>query len=396
MRVLLNLTGFSRFKGIAPEFTNKKGYRITPVSTVPNQEMMDNAVAVTKKETPKAGMNGEAFMWGQDLVVKKYKHKDDACNFNPRREIEALDLMYDDKIVIPGSQKGVYAFETPDGETYLVSTQVRGETLGNKTSLTHKELSAIMKVMEDLDKGVIKNGFLKRPMHFDLSQENLKTDGIRAGVFDFEYLQYDDTALHLAQDSTDLKEWIMCPHLSDVKLLPSNLRTLEHRALYSILCSSDSPEEFFEDYLQMKGKYYTNLAEYHKGLIGQTGTYGLHKLSREEEVYGEFLKKNFADKDVKKAEAMKIQAARFIFDFNNVFKKTNSGEFEEYIIKAENFFSQKMQEAKEKGDMQRVKYFSDGMELFRIWEKAGNFLDFLGLKTDEKFGNFITLDSIVV
>lgn len=58
-------------------------------------------------------MNGVAFMWGEDLVIKKYKPKDTALNYGPGREIKALDSLFENKVKLGDSQKGLYAFIAP-------------------------------------------------------------------------------------------------------------------------------------------------------------------------------------------------------------------------------------------------------------------------------------------
>ena len=44
------------------------------------------------------------------------------------REIKILDKMYENNMAFKNSQNGCYAFKTPDGEYYLVSTKVKGES----------------------------------------------------------------------------------------------------------------------------------------------------------------------------------------------------------------------------------------------------------------------------
>ena len=76
------------FKGVAPKHTTPEGYKITPIIKDPEMKDIKGAISVTQQGGRAfSGLNGDAYMWGQDLVVKKYKPRNEAINYDPQREI---------------------------------------------------------------------------------------------------------------------------------------------------------------------------------------------------------------------------------------------------------------------------------------------------------------------
>ena len=247
------------FKGILPPYINAKGYQVTPIAKDPSQDDINTAIQATKINDAHSGCNGRAYFYGQDLVVKKYKKPEEVFNYNPYREINALDSMFDLNILAHNIQRGEFAFTTPENETFLVSTKVEGANPNPITNkLNIKNLNQIVNALGVLDKPIRYNEGDSTdakfpyyvPMHYDLSMGNYNVSEDKAGVFDFEYLQYQD----LNKPYTQMNYHFMpdtLSDLSDISGIVLNLRNFEYTALLPYLKQVDTGEAhnlFFDNF----------------------------------------------------------------------------------------------------------------------------------------------------
>lgn len=359
------------FKGIRPAYQNNKGFNVIPIEIDPKQEEIDSAIKATQKDNGYDGMNGTAYMLGEDLVVKKYKKKGKALNYDPMREISALDNLYESGNAQKGNQRGLYAFKNPDGTYFMVSTKVNGkDTCKNPDILNKENLASLAKKIAKLDAGTLRvneNGekVLMRPMHNDLSNGNIKFDSTSAGIFDFEYMQYEniDSLLNW-NESHEFKT--TDPHISDIMGVPSNLRSFEHRALYKVMEQTSKPRETFDNYLNAKSIYYAELS----------------KDLPNEKAYEEYKKRCFVHskilslalndpkyKHVKTAEAIKIQISRWLYKASPASgtASLNPKQIEEYITNAKKIFSEHYDNASE-GSLEKL-YYEDALKLLDSWDE---------------------------
>ncbi len=401
-------------------------YSVIPISVDPNFIDIKKAVHAEKKSKNFSdGLNGRAFFLGEDLVVKKYFDKNHSVNYNPNREITALDKMFENNIINPSFQVGLYAFSTPDNRVYLVSNRIKGSSPDvNKNKFNYKNLSSIVNALFDLDcprkfcdKECERNfsaEFLEGepaqgcdtklnkpmnisdknnnvdqkindnlsyfvPMHYDLSSSNIVISQNNAGIIDFEYLQFEN----LNQDilSNNIHYPIVDCNFSDIVGIPSNLRNFEYRAFLSYLMKLDSDEalHLFSDYLLIKSNYHSAKESwYNKEIADNQNNLNFNKdlfeqLSKKEKAHSVVLKEH--DIDVIRAEAYKIQLASFIYkqsQFDSSCKtKININQIKNYIKKVDQFFTEKY----ENSMGYKKQYYKDCCDLMSQWKFLDTWMD---------------------
>lgn len=366
-------TDAPNFKGIRPTYQNGNGFTVIPIEKDPKQKEINSAIETTKKGKGYEGMNGVAYMYGEDLVVKKYKKMGEALSYNPMREIGALDKLYENKKTQQGNQNGLYAVQSPDGTYYLVSTRVKGDTIReNPNILNRANLTSLAEKIEHLDAGMVTKGennkqLIQRPMHYDLSNGNIKFDDKTAGIFDYEYMGEENLDTHIMQGLNGRIKSLN-PHISDILNTPSNLRSFEHRTLYGAITNADDPKKTFEDYLSAKSKYYADLE---KDLPNTENKELCREYKRRCRVHSKMLQlalENPRYKDVKTAEAMKIQISRWVFEASesSAFGNINPKQIEDYVAKAQQFLYEHYEQAEEGSNEQL--YYEDSLKLVGSWD----------------------------
>lgn len=378
------------FKGIVPPYTNAQGYYITPISKNPQKSDIEAAIQATKTADSHSGLNGKAYFYGEDLVVKKYKKPEEVKFYNPYREIRALDSMYDKGILSPNIQRGEFAFTTPQNETYLVSTKVSGSNanpIHNK--FNRDNIGKLLNALYDLDiphkyqpesNSDVKFPYVV-PMHYDISMGNYNITNENAGIFDFEYLQYED----LNKPYTQMNYQYMpdtLSDLSDISGIVSNLRNFEYRGLLPYLKKLDSFEakSLFQDYLLAKSHYHFERAQMFEKELRNTNSSNnslqqdLSKLAKKEYTHGLCLIN--LTPEVIKSEAIKIQIASYIYlqsPFSHSTEdKINPSEIKEYIKYANDYFNEQIRNS---NGYQKT-YFEDCKELMKSWNNLPDWMIF--------------------
>lgn len=386
------------FKGIIPPYTNAKGYYVTPIAKNPQQEDIDRAIAVTKSDDAHSGLNGRAYFYGQDLVVKKYKNPDEVNSYNPYREIKALDSMFDYGVLADNMQRGEFAFTTPESETFLVSTKVKGSNANPITNkLNKKNLNSIVQTLYTLD---IPHKYPSQPfenkkfpyvvpMHYDISMGNYNITDDEGGIFDFEYLNYED----LNKPFTNMNYQYMpdtLPDLSDISGIVSNLRNFEYRGLLPYLKQVDTAEakQLFVDFIGAKSQYHLQRAHMFAKegdsvyLENPSLSSELYSLASKEYIHHFCLKE--LSPEVLKAEAIKIQLASFIYlqspFSHSLTDKINPSEIRKYLTSANSFFEEHKNVAK--GDEKL--YFQDCCDLMKSWNNLPFWMDYQETKPNLK------------
>lgn len=372
----------TKFYGIQKPYTDDKGRYVIPISKVPSDGQIDTAIVTTldEKQEGMQGYNGEAFYCGKDLVVKRYKGAN-ALNDDPMREIKILDTMYENNLHFNDSQRGHYAFRTPEGEYFLVSTKVKGESPQvNKTPFTRENLSSIVDIVIQMDRGtIIKNSALEesfsdrcRFMNYDFNGRNMKITSKSAGLFDFEYSEIENIDNSIYKSLITEETSPSC-HQSDTSGLASSLRSFEFFTLYEYLMRTDNPDEIFEEYLALKSKYHSSMSEFFKEFSKESAFPEIAKsISIKEGAHSRLL---FPDiygvmaSDIKKAEAIKIQMAVFIHDQSSFCEtgEVNPSQLADFTKDAIIYFQDNLKRAKSLHDNDRQIYYTDCLKLFLSW-----------------------------
>lgn len=389
------------FTGIKPPYTNKKGYHITPISKDPTPFEIQRAIHATKTQEAHSGLNGKAYFYGQDLVVKKYLNKDEALNFNPSREIVVLDKMFDKGVTPKNVQQGKFAFTTPQNETYLVSTRIKGEELNPKTNkFNEQNLRTLVATIGTLDMPKLDHETFSKaqrmeervifpyevPLHYDLSTGNFNINKDGAGIFDLEYLTFVNlNALYYGMNCTNNFKDTLCD-ISDIPGVLNNLRNFEYRSLLDYIgqISPEERRETFETYLKIKSDYHKKRGEFFRNEVweyaqkddeqSQTIARTLRDLEVKEYIHADCLKN--LTPEIIKAEAIKIQIAKFVYTQSpfsrSLDEKIYPPQIKKYVREANKFFEECLLNAK---TTQEKVYFKDCLTLAKGWQNVIGWMD---------------------
>ncbi|GBF23462.1 hypothetical protein tpqmel_0866 [Candidatus Gastranaerophilus sp. (ex Termes propinquus)] len=401
-------TNAINFKGVAPRETRKDGVILIPLHSKPSGQSIEAAIKATEssKNRISSGLNGTAFVLGQDLVVKKYKGEK-AINNDPMREVNILDDMYEKKFSSPKSQKGQYAMQMPDGTFYLVSTKVDGKNPDPVRNTFNKQnLASLLSEITRLDQGVVDaSGGRSRFMNWDFNSGNINITKDKAGLFDFEYGTFENLDKMLEKNVVNNCEGA-CPHLSDTSRLYSSLRSFEVWALVDYLNKVEHPDKLFGDYLELKGKYHADMAEFY-GEYENESKYpdAVKNIAESEKVHSRLLRRDEGGEipqDIQKAEMKKMQAANFIniqSQFSSDGKvcaqvkdgKILTSQVKEYIDEALFFSWNEYSKSKKTGDSDREVYYSNCLDYFF---KQSLVKDWMQYQLDKPQGPGILKDKI--
>lgn len=385
----MNIKGINKyagftFCGIKKPYTNKNGIKITPISVDPTEKDIKDAIQSTKTSTkPMEGLNGHAFQMGQDLIVKRYKGEK-AINNDPSREINLLDNLYDSNLTFINSQVGSYAFEMPDGQTYLVSTKVQGENPNalNGSVFTKENLQSLSKIILQMDKGSnipnsSREGFSDkcRFMNYDFNGGNIKITPEQAGLFDFEYDKFENIDETLFNAINYGIHGYNC-NQSDTSALPSCIRSFEYWTLCDYLKDADNAKELFNDYLEIKGNYHAQMSDFYNEFSKESAFPNeVMNISEKEAVHSRLLQKDSdgnIPSDILTAEAKKIQMANFLHE-QGIFNTTgiiNPKQLADYTEETISYLTDCLHLAEKNNDSDRITYFKDCLELVSQWSNV--------------------------
>lgn len=385
----MNIKGINKyagftFCGIKKPYTNKNGIKITPISVDPTEKDIKDAIQSTKTSTkPMEGLNGHAFQMGQDLIVKRYKGEK-AINNDPSREINLLDNLYDSNLTFINSQVGSYAFEMPDGQTYLVSTKVQGKNPNalNGSVFTKENLQSLSEIILQMDKGSnipnsSREGFSDkcRFMNYDFNGGNIKITPEQAGLFDFEYDKFENIDETLFNAINYEIHGYNC-NQSDTSALPSCIRSFEYWTLCDYLKDADNAKELFNDYLEIKGNYHAQMSDFYNEFSKESAFPNeVMNISEKEAVHARLLQKDSDGKipsDILTAETKKIQMANFLHE-QGIFNTTgiiNPKQLADYTDETISYLTDCLHSAEKNNDSDRITYFKDCLELVSQWSNV--------------------------
>jgi hypothetical protein len=345
-----------------------------------NKDIKMSAITKYRKNvTPKnligSGNNGSVFSLGMDLVIKKSK-KNALVNKSLMNEAKKLDMLYtleqERGIKLKNVQSGITGFEFPNGDSYLVSTLVKGERANYyKNPLNTKNLNSLMDVITELDKGSTKDG---RLMVYDLNLDNINFTKSKAGIFDFEYMRgtkLDDAIRNRIIGQKDR----LSTHISDTSNLESNVRSFESAGLWSYLQEVPQAEakKIFGKYLEIKSKYHKNMSEYYfneakKSIYSDE----ISQIAKSEASHAKLLAK--PTPDIIKAEATKIQMANFLFVSSSwcqtSWLKFNPRQVVEYYQNGNKFFNEELKKATLTNNKDKITYYQNCINLFNGWKNV--------------------------
>ncbi len=385
------------FKGIEKPYKTKFGFQIIPIAKNPTSGDIKEAIIATKTKKAHSGLNGRAYFYGQDLVVKKYKSKKEAINYDPQREIKALDTLYEKGASSPQIQQGEFAFTTPFNQTYLVSTKIQGSApnfVENK--FNEENLASLVETIGKLDRPIrtLEGLFPYQVLiHYDLSCGNLNVTQNEGGIFDFEYMNSVDLSELYEQMNSGICYSTLC-EISDIAGVVSNLRNFEYRTLMSYLKNLPKKEarQLFIDYLKIKANYHFERAKFYsleRYDIENSEFFDsdnpaetkeeLDKMIKKELIHAKALKtieNGYYSDEIIKAEAMKIQLTGFIYfqsQFAGADHKINPRQIEQYVREANRFFNEMYEKTK---NSELGIYFKDCLEILEAINGVIGWMDF--------------------
>lgn len=351
---------------------------------------VDLAVDATKNNNgcKNSGCNGSvSTIFDMPYVVKRL-HNPAVCNSGAEKEIKALVALEVNDIVNGNIQNGLYGYKNAQGDVYIVSSKINGKNPDVKTNpLNRENLEYLIKTIVFLDSPDKywnhKSPYnpirpFSFPLHCDLKAGNILVTDKKAGIVDFEYLDF--AKIFPSRFSKQNKKWGFINNYSDINGLISNLRNFEYRTLLPYLEKCDNPKDLFKQYLNIKSGYYEKMSKKYSHieerlsfgmptfwfnmLLGKIGK--IREIERKQKAISEALFN--PDKDIIKSEAMKIQIARYIYllsttshgDKNYI----NIDQIKNYILSADKFFKNKVETSFEHKD-----YYETCVELMSSWVK---------------------------
>lgn len=370
------------FQGIIPPYKIPKA-AIYPIKKDITPAEINNICKTISKNSKSLGegVNGQAYYYGKDLVVKKSK-PNALCQNNIINEAKKLDILYelkkerDKNFNLSNTQQGIAAFRLNNGESYLISSLVKGYKANPFTNpLNSKNLNSLVSIITELDKGSEKYG---RLMVYDLNIGNILFTKDKAGILDFEHLKGEKLDESIKKIIIN-KDYGSAVHTSDTSFLDSNLRSFEFSALYDYLIQAPAPiaQKLFKEYLNVKSSYHKMMSEYLK-TQAKTSLYPkiVEKIAKSEISHASILSSKNLPEDIIKSEAMKIQMARFMFDSsrncNAAHIRFNPQQISQYRQKGLAFFNEKLAEAITSGNKDKIVYYTNCIEIFNKWSKADN------------------------
>ncbi len=337
---------------------------------------------------------------GQDAVyplgaafLKKFFVPNKSVELNPCREINALVALEENGLVKAGIQRGLYGICNADGDVLVVSQKVNGLKPDVKINKYNSDnLKVLVKTFESLDtpsrywdykKPFRWHKSISVPMHYDLNPNKILISEKDASVIGFEYLDF--FRLKNAKRENRNVNWGVRCNYSDVGRIPSNLRNFEicSFAPYLENFGKANPEarELFLNYLILKRDYHRNMSYTYLGAAVkcfENSLSVLFKPAREllkvchnikfKHLHHEKVLQQPTE-EVIKAEAMKIQVARFIYlmgqDGKGEKVALNPNQVKTYISKVSEFFETMRVDAK---GAQKT-YWDDCKALIAEWKE---------------------------
>ena len=372
----MKISSLLSFKGVEPEHS-ENGYFIKPIyKNYTSAELQCMVDSINQDKFLGSGKNGEAYALDKKVVIKRTK-ADPRVKDSVMTEAEKLDRFYqintETYLDLQNSQKGLAAFKTPEGRTYLISTRVPGEhAIYGKNPLNKKNLSSIMRIITTLDKG-IKDTL--RIMPYDFNGNNINFTKRKAGLLDFEYMELEniETFLTLLKKVPDFCN--ISPHISDTSPLNSSLRSFEQNFFLDYLTKmpEDEAKIFFRQYLHKKSEYHKKMSKHFTKLAKKYPDMKQEylKLSEKEKNHSNILAKKVIDADIVKAEAMKIQLAYFVFKLYDALCN-NIGKLP--FIQTEKYFKDTLKHIQESlrkaicsKDISKARYYFDCKMVMNMW-----------------------------
>ena len=395
------------FQGIIPPYKIPKA-AIYPIKKDITPVEINNICKTISKNSKSfgEGVNGQAYYYGKDLVVKKSK-PNALCQNNIINEAKKLDILYElrkergKNINLANTQQGIAAFKLNNGESYLISSLVKGYKANPFTNpLNSKNLTSLISIITELDKGSEKYG---RLMVYDLNIGNILFTKDKAGILDFEHLKGEKLDESIKKIIIN-KDYGSAAHTSDTSFLDSNLRSFEFSALYDYLIQAPAKtaRKLFNEYLNVKSFYHKMMSEHLKTKT-KTSLYPkiTDKIANSELVHSNILSEKNLSEDIVKSEAMKIQMARIMYDSsrhcNASHIRFNPQQISQYRQNGLAFFNEKLVEAITSGIKDKIVYYTDCIEIFNKWSKADNLAETMGESQRKRLSTVksITFDKIL-
>lgn len=392
MRILPINIQYTSFKGIKPPYTNNQGYYIMPMEKDPKNSEIRAAIEMTELRKGEDKARSTSYIWGDDKIIKKFHkpYKDET--FEPGSEPVLLDKIQEDGLNHPSCEHGKYAFITPDGIAFMVSTKSKGDTIKQSPNMIKQyNLQGLFHSISQLDAGLYtidkdKSGEAKanitRLIHNDISAENTSLAEQDGGISNFENARYVNITdvIDEIQNTDDYKT--LNPNISDVGLLPANIRSFEYKALYDGILKGRHPRDKFDAHFYAKYGYctqqYIRTKEIEEKVTGKQKEY-LKDIEKGYIALSTVLANTTAEETaVKESEARKIQIARWLWQMSddNDTAKINYNQVKEYIKDTKTFFTERLaEESQKENNTIRIRYFTDCSKLINAWDCAGDYID---------------------
>ena len=363
------------FSGIKSQYKTKQADIFPVMRDITPTDITKICKSVEKSNFIGEGFNGEVFILGKDLVIKKSK-RNALVNTDVLPETRKLNMLYnfakENGVDLQNTQRGIASFKLKNGDSYLISTFVRGSEINPYNNpFNKKNLESMMKILISLDKGSKKYG---RLLVFDYNLGNINFTKDKAGIFDVEYMRGEPLEKGL-KNIIEQDYDATSSHISDTSSLQSNIKSFEWAAInsYMKMLPKTETKKFFTNYLHIKSNYHNEMSKFYeeKSYISKYSDL-LKDIALSEKIHSKLLGKKNIDNDILKSEAIKIQMAYFVFTSskwcNASYSKFSLYQVMQYYEKGISYFKSELAKAENTNNQDKITYYNNCLNMFYTWK----------------------------
>ena len=393
----MRLDGINRYLTFKPRVIGAETFFPIAVRAKDSDLCRSNCVRV--KRLGKANFfddanTGAVYSSGFEAITRLFR-KRKLDKSSPFEEINALVALEANGIVHSGIERGMYGLRAANGDIVVVSRKVKGalpDIRTNKFNQSNlRDLVGALHVLDTPSRYWNHHNPYKLckpmsiPMHNDLSRENIFISDKGAEIVGFKNLDF--VKIKDLIEPKVVSARLVENDISDIPNVPSNLRAFEQRVLLPYIEGfgekSEEAKSLFVDYLRIKSSYHNKMdAAYFKSYILNIGVgtifSGMQRkilgfcryLGNKHKMHSKVLC-NPTDAVIK-AEAMKIQLARYMYLLGRHGQKDNSSvsvaQVANYLSEVDNF----MQTMSRESRGLNKSYYQDCVGVVACWKEILN------------------------
>lgn len=360
------------FQGIAPPYKIVKGI-VYPISKCAEKGDILKISQIKYPLPMGEGRSGIVFDL-KDFVLKVFKRQGSSHSAGKRWYVEVKNLDYLRDLCIKNknpnylhnTQKGLFGLKLFN-KFYLLSSKVEGNNPNHlKNKFNKKNLSALVEILERMDKGMDGETFL----HTDLRAANVMITDNDAGLIDFGSvvkikIRGEKSSNWIDQSEySNMQKFMLKLFTSDTGFNVGNLRSFEYDLLapYLSAANKDEATKVFDLFMKLKADYHGKMSKFYLEEFNTTANPDFKLVSREEQIHSRLLKA--LPDDIKETEIDRMQINIMLRKVLNILKfkmpaKVNMSEVFQYFNSIMNNLSLKIQKSVDTNDCDRICYYNN-------------------------------------